>query len=122
MGEPIERDGAVFSPDDLRFYNGVLPEGDPDRIFMAVDPAWGGGDFVAAPICVRFDDTIFVPDVVYNNGDKKVTQPEIVERAIRYNVAAIRIEATKMTAEHNRRLLNVRYVTMSLRSALKPQK
>lgn len=100
MGEPIERDGAVFSPDDLRFYNGVLPEGDPDRIFMAVDPAWGGGDFVAAPICVRFDDTIFVPDVVYNNGDKKVTQPEIVERAIRYNVAAIRIEATKMTAEY----------------------
>jgi len=100
QGEPIERDGAVFSPDDMRFYNGVLPEGDPDRIFMAVDPAWGGGDFVASPVCIRFDKTIFVPDVVYNNGDKKVTQPEIVDKAIRYNVAAMRIEATKMTAEY----------------------
>lgn len=100
QGTPIERDGAIFQPENMRFYNGVLPDGDPDRIFMAVDPAWGGGDFVASPVCVRFDDTIFVPDVVYNNGDKKVTQPEIVERAIRYNVAAMRIEATKMTADY----------------------
>ena len=27
QGEPIERDGAVFSPGDFRYYNGVLPEG-----------------------------------------------------------------------------------------------
>ena len=84
----------------MRFYNGVLPDGDPDRIFMVVDPAWGGGDFVASPVCIRYDKTIYVPDVVYNNGDKTVTQPEIVDKAIKYNVAAMRIEATKMTAEY----------------------
>ena len=101
MGEPIERDGAVFSPDDLRFFNGVLPEKtDPDRIFMAVDPAWGGGDFVAAPVCYQFGDDIYVADVVYDNGDKKHTQPHIVDTAIRHNVQAIRVEATKMTAEY----------------------
>ena len=100
MGEPIERDGAVFNPDDMRFFNGVLPEGDPDRIFMDVDPAWGGGDFVASPICVRFDKDVYVVDVVYNNGDKTVTQPEIIDKAIKYNVAAIRVEATKTTAEY----------------------
>ena len=100
MGEPIERDGAVFNPDDMRFFNGVLPEGDPDRIFMNVDPAWGGGDFVASPICVRFDKDVYVVDVVYNNGDKTVTQPEIIDKAIKYNVAAIRVEATKTTAEY----------------------
>lgn len=100
MGEPIERDGAVFAPDDMRFFNGVLPDGDPDRIFMAVDPAWGGGDFVASPVCVRFDKDVYVIDVVYDNGDKKVTQPMIVDKAIKYNVAAMRVEATKMTAEY----------------------
>jgi predicted phage terminase large subunit-like protein len=100
QGKPIERDGAVFSPEDLRFFNGVLPEADPDRIFMAVDPAWGGGDFVAAPVCYQYDMDIYVLDVVYDNSDKKTTQPHIVDTAIRHNVQAIRVEATKMTAEY----------------------
>lgn len=99
-GEPIERDGAVFSPEDMRFYNGVLPDGDPDRIFMAVDPAWGGGDFVSAPVCYQYGNDIYVADVVYDNRDKKFTQPHIVDTAIKHNVAAIRVEATKMTAEY----------------------
>ena len=100
QGEPIERDGAVFCPEDLRFYNGVLPDGDPDRIFMAVDPAWGGGDFVASPVCYQYGTDIFVADVVYDNRDKKFTQPHIVDTAIAHNVQAIRVEATKMTAEY----------------------
>ena len=101
MGEPIERDGAVFSPEDLRFYNGILPEKtEPDRIFMAVDPAWGGGDYVASPVCVRYGDDIYIPDVVFDNRDKKFTQPHVAETAIRHNVQAIRFEATKMTAEY----------------------
>ena len=100
QGEPIERDGAVFCPEDMRFFNGVLPEGDPDRIFMAVDPAWGGGDFVASPVCYQFGHDIFILDVVYDNRDKKYTQPHIVDTVIRHNVQAVRVEATKMTAEY----------------------
>ena len=99
-GSPIERDGAVFSPEDLRFHNGVLPDADPDRIFMAVDPAWGGGDYVAAPVCYMYGRDIYVMDVIYDNRDKKFTQPHIVDTAIKHNVAAIRVEATKMTAEY----------------------
>lgn len=100
QGEPIERDGAVFCPEDMRFYNGVLPQGDPDRIFMAVDPAWGGGDFVASPVCYQYGTDIFIADVVYDNRDKKFTQPHIVDVAMKHNVQAIRVEATKMTAEY----------------------
>lgn len=100
QGEPIERDGTVFDPDDLRYYNGTLPDADPDRIFMSVDPAWGGGDFVAAPIIYQYGDDLFVADVVYNNGDKRVTQPLLVQKAIDHNVQAIYIEATKTTASY----------------------
>jgi len=63
MGEPIERDGALFSPDEFRYYNGELPDGEPDRIFMAVDPAFGGGDFVAAPVCFQYGNDVYVHDV-----------------------------------------------------------
>ena len=101
QGEPIERDGAVFSPEDLRFFNGVLPESvDPDRIFMSIDPAWGGGDFVASPVCYQYGTDLYVMDVVYDNRDKAYTQPHVVDTAIRHNVQAIRVEATKMTAEY----------------------
>lgn len=97
MGEPIERDGALFSPGEFRYYNGVLPEGDPDRIFAAVDPAFGGGDFVAAPICFQYGDDIYVHDVVYDDGDKKTTQALLVKAIKDYNIAAMQIEATKAT-------------------------
>lgn len=97
MGEPIERDGALFSPGEFRYYNGVLPDGEPDRIFMAVDPAFGGGDFVAAPVCFQYGDDIYVHDVVYDSGDKKVTQPLLAQAVIRNNVAAMQIEANKST-------------------------
>lgn len=97
MGEPIERDGALFSPGEFRYYNGVLPDGEPDRVFMAVDPAFGGGDFVASPVCFQYGDDVYVHDVVYDNGDKKITQPLLAQAIIKYNVAAMQIEANKST-------------------------
>lgn len=97
MGEPIEREGALFSPGEFRYYNGVLPEGDPDRVFMAVDPAYGGGDFVASPVCYMYGDDIYVHDVVYDNSDKKITQPLLAKAVEENNVAAMQIEANKST-------------------------
>lgn len=100
MGEPIERAGTLFEPDGFRYYNGVLPEGIPDRIFMAVDPAWGGGDYVASPVCYQYGEDIYVHDAVYNNGDKKVTQPLIVNMALKNTVQAMEFEANKTTEDY----------------------
>ena len=97
MGEPIERDGALFTPDGFRYYNGELPEEAPDRIFMAVDPAFGGGDFVAAPVCYQYGEDLYVHDVVYDNGDKKITQPLLADAIERNGVQAAQFEATKAT-------------------------
>lgn len=100
MGEPIERDGTLFSPDDFRYYNGELPNGEPDRIFMAVDPAFGGGDFVAAPVCFQYGDDIYVHDAVYDNNDKKITQPLLANAVLTHGVQAMQIEANKSTESY----------------------
>ena len=97
---PIEREGTVFDPEDMMFYNGTLPEKDPDRIFMAVDPAWGGGDYVAAPVCYQFGDEIYVADVIYDNSDKSKTIPKICRKAREHKVGAMYVEASKTTAAY----------------------
>lgn len=100
QGEPIEREGAVFEPDDMRFFNGVLPDAMPDRIFLVVDPSWGGGDFCAGVVVFQYGVDLYVPDVVFSNEDKTVTQPMIVSAIKRHNVSAVKIEATKTTSSY----------------------
>jgi predicted phage terminase large subunit-like protein len=100
MGTPIERDGAVFAPDEMRYYNGDLPEGDPDRVFMAVDPSWGGGDFVASPIIYQYGNDLFVADVVYSNLEKNFTQSEVINKAMKHKVSCMYIEGNKMTGSY----------------------
>lgn len=113
MGAPIERNGAVFDPENLRYYNGELPEGEPDRVLMVVDPSWGGGDYVSAPVFAQYGNDLFLTDIVFSNKDKFVTEPLIVECAIRNNVQAMYVEGTKVTGtyaeELDRRFRDVQY-------------
>ena len=99
MGLPIEREGTVFSAEDMNYYNGELP---PDemlaRKFMVVDPAFGGGDYTAAPVVYQYSDgSIYVVDVVYDNGEKTVTQKLLIDAIVTHGVTAVRFECNKMT-------------------------
>ena len=97
MQQPIEREGSLFASGDMRFYNGMLPKGEPARRFMAVDPAFGGSDFTAAPVCFQYDDTIYVVDVVYTDGDKRESIPALAKAVQKWEVGTMQIEANKMT-------------------------
>lgn len=107
QGEPIEREGAVFDPSEMRYYNGILPEGEPDRKFLVCDPSYGGGDYVAAFVGYQYADEVFIPEVVYNNGDKSVTQPLLVSAIERHGVTAAKIEGTKTTAQYGQDVDNM---------------
>lgn len=93
MGKPYVREGLLFPADELRYFNGVLPDGEPDRKLMVMDIAWGGGDFTACPIAYVYGDAVFIPDLVFNNGDKTVTRPEVVGKIIQHKINVARGEA-----------------------------
>lgn len=93
MGRPYVREGLLFPADELRYFNGVLPDGEPDRKLMVMDIAWGGGDFTACPIAYVYGDAVFIPDLVFNNGDKTVTRPEVVGKIIQHKINVVRGEA-----------------------------
>ena len=102
--EPIERKGQMFNVDNMNFFNPAEIEGiRPDRIFAANDPAYGGGDFVSMPICYEIDGEFYIPDVVYNDGDKEITIPEVTSRMENHldkftnKTAEVHFEETKTT-------------------------
>ena len=93
MNQPVEREGLLFPADELRYFNGVLPDGEPDRKLMVMDIAWGGGDFTACPIAYVYGDAVFISDLVFNHGDKTVTRPEVVGKIIQHKINVVRGEA-----------------------------
>ena len=102
QGQPIEREGTVFESADMNYFNGELPPDDMlVRKFMVVDPAFGGGDFTAAPVVYQYSDgSIYVIDVVYDNGDKTITQKLLIDAIVTYGVTAVRFECNKMTMSY----------------------
>ena len=89
---PVERQGALFDDAKLRTFDGDVPKG---RVFMAVDPAFGGGDFTASPICVDTGEDVYVPAVVFSDGEKDQTMPMLADAIAAWHVQRVHFEANK---------------------------
>lgn len=92
MGDPYVREGLLFDKGSLDFYNGILPEGECTKYF-ACDVAWGGGDSLAGIFGYKYGDTVYIPDVIYNQGDKDVTRPIVAARLLYHKPNASYFEA-----------------------------
>lgn len=100
QGMPIERSGALFEPQDFNYYNGELPDIEPDRVVCGVDPAFGGGDYVAAPILYQYGNLYYLHDVLYSNEDKSRTVPVLAQKTVKNNINMIHFEETRATATY----------------------
>ena len=93
MGNPYIREGLLFPADELRYYNGVLPDGEPDRIMGVVDTAWGGGDSLSMPVAYLYGEDVYIQDVVFNSGDKTVTRPLVIGTLKKHHPHMVRWES-----------------------------
>ncbi len=99
--DPIERQGALFKSGEMKFFNPAnLPEREPDRIFMAVDIAYGGGDYVASPICYQFENDFYIVDVIFDDRDKSITRPRIVDKILEHRIQAAQLEGTLTNSDY----------------------
>lgn len=94
--KPFVREGLIFPIDELEYYNGVLPDGDC-LAAAACDVAWGGGDSLSMPFGKLFgsadDGPIYIPDWIFNKGDKYVTKPLVVAKTMQQKPNMVRFEA-----------------------------
>ena len=92
--EPIERDGALFNPEHMCFYNGVLPNEEPLKIVSACDVALGGLDYLSMPVAYVYEDgSVYIHDVIFDNSEKKYTMPKVVNAIIENKVSNAFFEA-----------------------------
>ena len=91
--KPFVREGLLFEPDALRYYNGILPAGD-HRVIAACDVAWGGGDSLSMPVGYEYPNgDLYVTDWVFNKGTKEVTIPIVVGKIMANGIRQICFEA-----------------------------
>lgn len=94
--KPFIREGLLLPLDELNYYNGVLPDGDC-LTAAACDVAWGGGDSLSMPFGKLFgskeDGPVYIPDWIFNKGDKYVTKPLVVAKTLQLKPNMERFEA-----------------------------
>lgn len=97
MQQPIEREGAVFNPEHMNYYS-ELPGIEPVKVIAHIDVAEGGADYLSMPVVYYFDDydgglVGYVEDVVFDNSEKHITQPQVITKIKKHIIKHLHIEA-----------------------------
>lgn len=96
---PIDRVGAVFNPQHMRYYS-TLPGIEPLKVISHVDVALGGEDYLAMPVVYYYEDDEdglvgYVEDVVFDNSEKHITEPQVIAMVKKHIIKHLHFEANQ---------------------------
>ena len=101
MQHGIEKEGLAFPSDGLKYYNGVLPDGEPDNICFVNDVAWGGGDSLSMPVAYVYGGEVYIHDWIFDKRDKSCTKPRVVAKILQHKIKMGRTEANNGGDEYS---------------------
>lgn len=67
--QPVEREGLLYSPTELRRYDGILPDIEPDGIWAFCDTKDTGTDYNCLGVFYQYGADFYLHDVVFKNID-----------------------------------------------------
>ena len=82
MNEPIEREGLVYSEDELRRYF-ELPKEEPDAIIGICDTKDKGADYAFLPVAYVYGQDYYIDDCVCDNGLPNIVDARLTEILVR---------------------------------------
>lgn len=108
--QPFVREGLTFPIEELKFFDGTLPDGNC-RTVAHIDVAFGGGDSVSMPVCKDFGEDGYIVGWVHDSRSPGYTVPKVVDAIERYFITLLWIEknsggqlyADKITEEMTKR-------------------
>ena len=89
MQAPYVREGLLYQPNELLYFNGECPEG---KTIAVLDPAVGGGDNLSMTIIRIVGKKKYVIDWLYTNETKGKTIPAICSKIIFHNITELHYE------------------------------
>ena len=92
MNSPIEREGLLYSEDELRRYF-ELPDREPDAILSVCDTKDRGTDYCAMPIVYQYGSDYYVEKIVCDNSNPEVVETRLVMELIAHKVQLSRFES-----------------------------
>lgn len=92
MNEPIEREGLLYSSDELRRYFD-LPVEKPDAIIGICDTKDRGTDYAFLPVAYVYGNDYYIEDCVCDNGLPNVVDARLTDILLRRKVDMCRFES-----------------------------
>ena len=92
MNTPIEREGLLYSADELRRYF-ELPDGEPDAIISVCDTKDKGVDYCAMPIAYQYGDDYYIEKIVCDNSNPDVVETRLIMELLAHKVQMSRFES-----------------------------
>ena len=83
MNEPIEREGLLYFPGELRRYF-ELPDREPDAIISVCDTKDRGTDYCVMPIAYQYGTDFYIESFVCDNSNPDVVEARLVDRLLRH--------------------------------------
>lgn len=94
MNQPIEREGLLFSEDELRRYY-ELPDGEPDAIIAVCDTKDRGTDYFFMPVAYQYGPDFYIDAVICDNGNPDIVEPRLVHILVDRAVQLARFESNQ---------------------------
>lgn len=94
MNEPIEREGQLYAPEELRRYF-ELPEKDPDSVLAICDTKEQGSDYCVCPVFYQYGTDFYLDTIICDNGKVEVVQERIAQLLVDRKVKQCRIESNR---------------------------
>lgn len=98
--DPIARQGALFKPESMRYFSNLPPMDALVKKVAHCDVALGGGDFLSFPIVYYYEEVDgslkgYVVDVVFDNAEKHITQPEVLGKIKKHQLRNVHFESNQ---------------------------
>lgn len=92
MNEPIEREGQLYSDEELRKYF-ELPEGEPDAVLAVCDTKTTGSDYAFLPILYQYGQDYYLEACICDNGKEEIVEARIAKALLAHKVQMARFES-----------------------------
>ena len=92
MNLPIEREGLLYSEDELRRYF-ELPDREPDAIISVCDTKDKGTDYCCMPIAYQYGNDFYIEEIVCDNNNPEIVETRLVMGLLKHKVQLSRFES-----------------------------